>query len=218
MYFDEKRRAYMPGIKRGTLMLVLLFAIAAVAAVTQIDLVTQVKGILPSANGGTASAYLTVSGPTAARTFTFPDASATVLTSNAAVTVAQGGTGQTSLTAHYMILGNGTSAATLVAPGTSSYCWVSNGASADPSWQVCPGGAVQVYSETPTGTCDGTNATFTLANTPTTGTLRLFKNGVRLAAGAGADYTLSAATITFAAGSKPCQNGASDVVLADYNH
>jgi hypothetical protein len=35
-------------------------------------------------------------GTTAYRTFTFPDASSTVLTTNAAVTVAQGGTGQTS--------------------------------------------------------------------------------------------------------------------------
>lgn len=54
--------------------------------------------------------------------------------------VPNGGTGLTALTAHYMLVGNGASAVTLVAPGTSSFCWTSNGASADPSWQACPGG------------------------------------------------------------------------------
>lgn len=44
----------------------------------QVDLTNGVAGILPAANGGTGIAYFTVSGPTAARTFTFPDASDTV--------------------------------------------------------------------------------------------------------------------------------------------
>lgn len=74
-----------------------------------IDLTTKVTGILPTANGGTANAFFTVSGPaTSAKTFTFPNASATVLTTNAAVTVSQGGTGATTLTGP--IKGNGTSA------------------------------------------------------------------------------------------------------------
>ena len=53
-----------------------------------------------------------VSGPTASRTYTFPDANATVLTTNSAVTVAQGGTGATTLTG--ILKGNGTSAVTAV--------------------------------------------------------------------------------------------------------
>jgi len=59
-----------------------------------IDLTAKVTGILPSANGGSANAFFAVSGPAASvKTFTFPNASATVLTDNAAVTAAQGGTG-----------------------------------------------------------------------------------------------------------------------------
>lgn len=50
--------------------------------------------------------------------------------------VAGGGTGQVSLTAHGMILGNGTSAVTVVAPDASTTkVWTSGGSSADPSWQ-----------------------------------------------------------------------------------
>lgn len=60
----------------------------------QVVLTDGVSGILPTANGGTGMAFFTAAGPTVSRTFTFPDAAATVLTSNAAVTAAQGGTGQ----------------------------------------------------------------------------------------------------------------------------
>jgi hypothetical protein len=52
--------------------------------------------------------------------------------------VPAGGTGRTSLTTHDVLIGNGTSAVTLVAPSTSGFCLASNGASADPSFQVCP--------------------------------------------------------------------------------
>jgi hypothetical protein len=48
--------------------------------------------------------------------------------------VASGGTGLAALTAHDLIIGNGTSAATLLAPGTADYPLVSGGASADPSY------------------------------------------------------------------------------------
>jgi hypothetical protein len=45
----------------------------------------------------------------------------------ATVTVAQGGTGATSLTANNVLLGNGTSALQVVAPGTSGNVLTSNG-------------------------------------------------------------------------------------------
>ncbi len=77
----------------------------------KIDLTTTVTGILPGANGGTGNGFFAVSGPaTALKTFTFPNASATVLTDNALVTVAQGGTGVGTLTG--LAYGNGTSAFT----------------------------------------------------------------------------------------------------------
>jgi hypothetical protein len=56
--------------------------------------------------------------------------------------------------------------------------------------------ANRITRETPTGTINGANTTFTLANTPTAGTEEIFLNGLLLEPGAGNDYTISAATIT----------------------
>lgn len=57
-------------------------------------LTTDVSGILGSTNGGLGTSSIIFSGPSGgAKTFTLPNASATILTSNAAVTMAQGGTG-----------------------------------------------------------------------------------------------------------------------------
>lgn len=81
---------------------------------------------------------------------------------------------------------------------------------------AAPGGLTAtnfVFSEVPSGTVDGVNATFTLANTPTGGTVTLHKNGVRQLAGAGNDYTISGTSVTFLAGNIP-QVG--DNLLADY--
>ncbi|OHA79557.1 MAG: hypothetical protein A2747_03915 [Candidatus Yonathbacteria bacterium RIFCSPHIGHO2_01_FULL_44_41] len=77
-----------------------------------VDLTAQVTGILPVANGGTGSAFFSVTGPTTERTFTFPDAAASVLTSNSAVTVAQGGTGLTASVSDAVLVGDSTSAYT----------------------------------------------------------------------------------------------------------
>lgn len=66
-------------------------------------------GTLAASRGGTNNGFFAVSGPaTSAKTFTFPNASATVLTDNAAVTVLQGGTGQTSYTNGQLLIGNTT--------------------------------------------------------------------------------------------------------------
>lgn len=81
----------------------------------QVSMTSGVSGILSSTNGGTGNGFTQFSGPTTAeKTFTLPDASATVLTSNAAVTVAQGGTGLATLTANGILVGNGTGAPTFV--------------------------------------------------------------------------------------------------------
>lgn len=53
-----------------------------------------------------------------------------------------------------------------------------------------------VFNETPSGSINGTNDTFTLANTPTSGSLILCLNGQVLKSGAGNDYTISGNTIT----------------------
>lgn len=71
------------------------------------------------------------------------------------------------------------------------------------------------FNEVPTGTVNGSNDTFTLANTPTSGTVRLYVNGQRLKVGSGNDYTISSATITFESGAIPATG---DVLLADYHY
>jgi hypothetical protein len=53
-----------------------------------------------------------------------------------------------------------------------------------------------VRSETPAGTVDGVNVTYTLANTPVVGTEMVFVNGQLQDAGAGNDYTISGTAIT----------------------
>lgn len=81
---------------------------------------------------------------------------------------------------------------------------------------AAPGGLTAanfVFGETPTGTVDGVNAAFTLANTPTAGSVSVHKNGIRQLAGAGNDYTISGTTVTFLAGNLP-QTG--DNLIVDY--
>jgi len=76
------------------------------------------SGTLAASRGGTENGFTAFSGPAAStKTFTLPNASATILTSNALVTVAQGGTGVGTVTG--LIQGNGTSAVTTV-PNSST--------------------------------------------------------------------------------------------------
>jgi len=63
--------------------------------------------------------------------------------------------------------------------------------------------ATLVVRETPSGTINGSNAIFTLAHTPVSGTEQVFVNGVLQDPGSGNDYTISSGTITFESGSEP---------------
>lgn len=53
-----------------------------------------------------------------------------------------------------------------------------------------------VDKEIPSGSINGSNTAFTLANTPTAGTEHVYLNGVLLESGAGNDYTISGASVT----------------------
>lgn len=53
-----------------------------------------------------------------------------------------------------------------------------------------------VTGETPSGTVNGSNVTFTLANAPTAGSQELYLNGILLESGTGNDYTISGVTIS----------------------
>lgn len=95
-----------------------------------IALTTDVSGILPGANGGSANGFFAISGPTTSlKTFALPNASSTILTSNAAVTVAQGGTGVTTLSAHGIVVSEGTGNFVSLTPAADSVpLWQSSGA------------------------------------------------------------------------------------------
>ncbi len=69
-----------------------------------------------------------------------------------------------------------------------------------------------VIGETPSGTINGSNVTFTLAHTPANAALSLYLNGARLSGG-GVDYTLATATITFVVAPKT-----GNILLADYRY
>jgi hypothetical protein len=89
--------------------------------------------------------------------------------------VASGGTGAATLTANNVLLGNGTSAVQVVAPGTAGNVLMSNGttwASATPTAQAYPGAGMAVSTgtawgtskTTPAGNVVGTSDTQTLTN------------------------------------------------------
>lgn len=68
------------------------------------------------------------------------------------------------------------------------------------------------WAETPSGSINDANVTFTLAQAPSpAASLMLFLNGILQRAGAGNDFTLSSATITFATAPST-----GDVLLAHY--
>lgn len=82
-------------------------------------------------------------------------------------------------------------------------------------WADVDADAVQnddvIVGEIPSGTIGGGNPTFTLANTPITGTVAVYLNGLRQSEGSGEDYTISGNTITFVKAPRP-----NSVLLADY--
>lgn len=102
-----------------------------------VALTTDVSGILPGANGGTGNGFFAISGPTTSlKTFAVPDASATLLTTNAAVTLAQGGT-NASLVASNGGLFYSTATAGAILSGTATAGQIPrSGASAAPSWST----------------------------------------------------------------------------------
>ena len=70
----------------------------------------------------------------------------------------------------------------------------------DGTWSVPAGGgssAIFVFNEIPSGLVDDENTVYTLANTPTSGTVLVYRNGLLQAEGVGQDYTIVGGEITF---------------------
>jgi hypothetical protein len=98
------------------------------------------------------------------------------------------------------------------ATGTLSDCMHVDGSSGPCGTGGSGGSGTFVDAEAPGGAINGTNGSFTLANTPSpSASLTLFLNG--LLQDQGVDYTLAANTITFATPGVP---QAGDILLANY--
>lgn len=102
-------------------------------------------------------------GPTARRTFTFPDANATILTTNAAVTAVQGGTGLASYTTGDLLYASGVTTLAKLGIGAAGTVLVGGAA---PSWSASPSLTTLTLS---TALAVGTNPA-------TTGGIRLANN------------------------------------------
>lgn len=90
----------------------------------------------------------------------------------------------------------GVPAAPTAAPGTNT-TQLATTAFVTAAIAALPGGSTLVPRETPSGTVNGSNVTFTLAFTPISGTEHVYLNGILQEPGAGNDYTISSATITY---------------------
>ncbi len=110
--------------------------------------------VIASTYGGTGNGFAKLSGPTTSeKTFTLPDASAAILTDNAAVTVAQGGTGRATGTTAYSLVATGTTATgaqQTLANGATTEILVGGGASALPVWTTAQGSGAPVRATSPT--------------------------------------------------------------------
>jgi hypothetical protein len=176
--------------------------------------------VIASTYGGTGNGFTKFSGATTAeKTYTLPDATTTILTTNAAVTIGQGGTGQTGKTAAFDALSPATTKGDLIAydgtdnvrlgVGTNGYVLTADSAqSSGLSWTAVSGtGTVTSVAATVPSflsvsgspiTAAGTLA-ISLASTPTNGQL-LIGNGTgfsyaTLSAGSGITITNGAGTI-----------------------
>jgi hypothetical protein len=159
---------------------------------TGLPLTTGVAGILPVANGGTNNAFFTVSGPaTSAKTYTFPNATCSVLTTNAVVTVAQGGTGRATGTTAYALVATGTTATgaqQTLAAGATTEILVGGGASALPVWTTATGSGAPVRATSPTlvtpvlGVATATSINKVAITAPATGSTLTVADGKTLTA------------------------------------
>jgi hypothetical protein len=126
--------------------------VAAAPSWGKIGLATHVSGTLPIANGGTGSTSTT-----------FVDLATNV---TGTLSVGNGGTGAATFTANNVLLGNGTSAFQVVAPGTNGNVLQSNGttwiSAASPGGTVYPGAGIANSTGTSWGTSYSTSGSGTV--------------------------------------------------------
>lgn len=148
--------------------------------------------IIASTYGGTGNGFTKFSGATTAeKTYTLPDATTTILTTNAAVTIGQGGTGQTTYTDGQLLIGNSTgNTLTKATLSAGAGITITNGA-----------GSINIASTTTSitskmiydaFTATAAQTTFTTSATYTSGKVQVAVNGCILVNGT--DVTVTSGT------------------------
>ena len=136
---------------------------------------TQIQGIGPGTSG-----YSYVSGGSSA----YP--------SFALLGSIGGGTGVSSPAAHYVPVAEGSSAFNFITPSSSGLCFISNGTSADPSFQTCPAGSTS-FPLTVGGTVNSGGIPYFSSTTQESSSAALTQYGVVIGGGAGGAPTSTAA-------------------------
>jgi hypothetical protein len=161
---------------------------------------------------GTVTSVAISGGTTGLTTSGGPITASGTITLAGTLVVGNGGTGLATTPGNgQLLIGNGSGYA-LANITAGAGITVTNGAGTISIATTALAATNFVTREVPTGAVNGTNPTFTLANTPTVGTEEIYVNGI-LQNGGSNDYAISGATITFQTGAIP-QNG--DVVLVNY--
>lgn len=124
---------------------------------------TALTQIISSVYGGTGNGFTKFSGASASeKTYTLPNASAAILTDNAAVTVAQGGTGVATLALNGILYGNAaTSVLALAVNSTATNKFLTQSSSNAPAWAALVSGDIPNNGANTTGSA----ATLTTART-----------------------------------------------------
>jgi hypothetical protein len=189
-----------------------------VAFAASVNLTSDVTGTLPVANGGTGATTLTNHGVllgqgTSAVAATAAGTSGQPLLSGGAgadpsygtLGVAAGGTGDTTLAAHGVLIGAGTSAIVVSGAGNAGEVLTSNGASADPTFQAAAGGGggsnsiqdfrLSLTTAVPVTTSDVTGAT-TIYAVPYKGNKIALYDGSAWNVRTSAQFSLALGTLT----------------------
>ena len=190
-------------------MMIIIMSVFAMAAVTQIELTKQVKGILGIGNGGTgvssfAAGVVRSSG--AALSSAELSGDATTSGSNTVTVVEINGTTVPVNSAADQVLittGSAVGAWKTMADTAAGGLALTYNATTDTFGTITVISGTFADNETPTGTINGVNDTFTVTTAPSpAASLQLFKNGQLMIPG-GADYTLTTNSIVYVAGAIP---------------
>lgn len=160
-------------------------------------------------NGAAAKtiSYNTIgAAPTLGSTSIITLGSITTGTWNAAtISVAKGGTGATTLTANGLLIGNGTSAVTALAPGTNGNILSSNGT----TWVSSTPSITLIREIADEFSATSLQTSFTLSQTPSSNSkVKMYINGVRISNSA---YSIIGTTLTYNA----TNNGAYSLTASD---